>query len=154
MLLLILMSLHASAESQVRTIASVNGFKPSERTVKAIEHAASVYNLDTKDLTAIAIIETGLGSNIKVNRNKNGTIDSGLFQVNSINQAKCAQYNLSSHEGSALCAAKLLNELRKTRSDYVSAYHSKTPSIKEIYRKKIKNILDKTKKRYYANIEQ
>ena len=81
-------------------------------------------------LTAIGIIETGLGKYAKTRNNTNGTQDRGVFQINTVNYPKCVEYNLDSPEGSALCAAKLLSQIKAKRADYLGVYHSKTPSKK------------------------
>lgn len=134
-------------EMMILNLAHSNGFTISKRILNAIKNASDQYNIPAIELTAIAIIETSLGNNLKRSTNKNGTIDRGLFQINSVNRQFCIEYNLDSNEGSALCAAKLLDNLRQTRTDYIGAYHSKTPSKKSIYLKKIakvfKNYSDK-----------
>jgi hypothetical protein len=134
-------NVYAGVENNIRIFAKVNGYNPSDRIVSAIARAAVRYNILAAELTAIAIVETSLGTNIKSHHNSNGTIDKGLFQINSINQSKCVEYNLNSPEGSAMCAAKLLYEIRKHYKDYLGVYHSKTPSMKNIYLKKVNQIL-------------
>lgn len=127
-------------DQSIADLAQANGLAVSDRTVKAIVNAAKRYGLSTLELAAIATIETNLGNNIQTRLNKNGTYDKGLFQINTINRNACVEYNLDSHEGSAYCAAKLLSTLKNTRSDYLGAYHSKTPSKKAIYLKKLAKV--------------
>lgn len=125
----------------VINLAKSNGFKPSKRIVNSIVKASEVYYLDPLELTAIAIIESGIGKYSTIRINRNGTRDVGLFQINTINRKQCIEYNLYSPEGSSLCAAKLLSQHKTKRSDYLGVYHSKTPSLKKKYMQKIGQIL-------------
>lgn len=130
-------------EVRVTRLAQVNGYKPSKRVVKAIANAAREYGVRPRDLTAIAIVETGLGRYERTVVNKNGTKDVGLFQINEINHDKCVEYNLESPEGSAMCAAKLLSEIKKRHADYVARYHSKTLKHRIKYARKISSVFEK-----------
>jgi hypothetical protein len=135
----------AKDQSQdVRDVALANGFTPSERIVNAILRASETYQIDSIELTAIAIVETGLGKNAKTRVNSNGTKDHGLFQINTVNAPKCVEYNLDSPEGSALCAAKLLSQIKARRADYLGVYHSKTPSRKLVYMQKLDQVMSQT----------
>lgn len=127
----------------VLELADSNGFKPTKRVVQAIVNASRTHGIDIAELTAIGIVETGLGKYAKTRRNKNGTYDHGLFQINTVNHGYCIEYNLESPEGSALCAAKLLARIKKNRADYLGVYHSKTPTKKEVYMRKLSNVLQK-----------
>jgi hypothetical protein len=131
----------ADPKDEVKMLAEANGLHATERNISAIVYASNYYRINVSELTAIAIIETGLGKNVKPRHNSNGTIDTGLFQINTINQPKCIEYNLDSPEGSALCAAKLLYNIKKSRKDYLGVYHSKTPSRKIPYLKRVNEIL-------------
>lgn len=131
------------SEASVQGLAQANGFKPSKRIVKAIVNAAKTYDINPTKLTAIAIVETGLGRYERTVLNKNGTKDVGLFQINEVNHEKCVEYNLESPEGSALCAAKLLSSLKKRHDDFLGRYHSNTPKHKQRYQEKIKTVLAK-----------
>ena len=132
--------------SEVTTMAKANGFTPDNRTIRAIEKAAKTYSIDVKELTAIAIVETGLGRYTRDQLNSNGTKDVGLFQINEINHATCVEYNLRSPEGSALCAAKLLASLKKRHQDYLVKYHSKTLKHRINYGRKITSVFQKAEK--------
>lgn len=141
--LLLIIGLQASADTAtVRKIAVANGYAPTKRVMKAISNAAKTYNVPVNKMTAIAIVETGIGRFTTIRKNKNATVDVGLMQINTINKQYCLEYDLHTDEGSAMCAAKLLSKLRKKRPhDWYAAYHSKTPSHKEIYKNKIDKIL-------------
>ncbi len=126
---------------EVRDLAKSNGFKPSQRIVDAILKASETYQIDALELTAIGIVETGLGKYARTRKNSNGTHDRGVFQINTVNYPKCVEYNLDSPEGSSLCAAKLLSQIKTKRADYLGVYHSKTPSKKAKYMQKITKVL-------------
>lgn len=132
-------------EARVTRLAQANGYKPSQRVVKAIANAARVYGIRPRDLTAIAIVETGLGRYERTMVNANGTKDVGLFQINEVNHEKCLEYNLESPEGSAMCAAKLLAEIKKRHADFVARYHSKTLKHRLNYGRKISSVFEKAK---------
>lgn len=126
---------------EIMALANANGFQPSKRIVEAIVNAADQYQIDAIELTAIGIIETGLGKYARTRTNSNGTHDKGVFQINTVNYPKCVEYNLDSPEGSALCAAKLLSQIKAKRADYLGVYHSKTPSKKSKYMQKVSQVL-------------
>lgn len=126
----------------VDALAKANGYEPSKRIIGAIIRAADTYDIDALELTAIGIVETGLGKFSTAKKNTNGTKDRGVFQINTVNYSKCVEYNLDSPEGSALCAAKLLSKIKLYRADYLGVYHSKTPSKKLKYLNKVSQVLN------------
>jgi hypothetical protein len=134
-------SIHAR-HNAVLSLAKQNGFKPSSRVISAIVAAAQAYHLDALELSAIAIVETGMGKYSQTHKNANGTIDTGLFQINTVNKPKCVEYNLESPEGSSMCAAKLLSTIKKKHADYLGRYHSKTPAKKEKYLRKLASVME------------
>lgn len=140
--LIVVNALAIDTAKEVETLAKSNGFKVSKRVVNAIVFASNKYGIDALELTAIGIVETGLGKYTKTRKNSNGTHDKGLFQINTVNHPKCVEYNLDSPEGSALCAAKLLYQIKSKRTDYLGVYHSKTPSKKAIYLQKVTKVLE------------
>lgn len=131
----------STVENEIRELALANGFSPNTRLVNAIATASAIYEIDALELTAIAIVETGLGTNVVARKNTNGTIDKGLFQINSVNHKECIEYNLDSFEGSSLCAAKILSRIKEKHKDYVGVYHSKTKHLKAAYLEKVERIL-------------
>lgn len=128
----------------IEDLARANGFNVSKRVADSILNASNQYNINAIELTAIGIVETGLGKYSRTRQNKDGSIDKGVFQINSVNHSKCVEYNLESPEGNALCAAKLLAEIKTRRADYLGVYHSKTPSKKAKYLQKITKVLAST----------
>jgi len=137
------LSIEINAHSKdVEALARANGFIPTKRVIDAIIYASEMYEIDALELTAIGIVETGLGKYSAIKKNSNGTYDRGIFQINTVNYSKCVEYNLDSPEGSALCAAKLLSKIKSYRADYLGVYHSKTPSKKTKYLNKISQALN------------
>lgn len=145
---LLLLSSQAKANDfkDVQDLALKNGFKPSKQVIRAVVKAARWYGLNPLDLGAIGLIETGLGKFNQDTVNKNGTVDTGIFQINTINKSKCIEYDLNTPEGSALCAAKLLAKIKRHYASkdpqWSAIYHSKTKSYKEKYFRKIAKVLD------------
>jgi hypothetical protein len=119
----------------------LNGFKASKEIIDAITEASEAYQVDPLHLTAIAILETGLGTNVKTRKNKNGTLDKGVFQINTVNFEKCKAFRLETVQGSAFCAAKLVSQIKMSKPDDIAKYHSKTPSKKQVYFVKLTKVL-------------
>lgn len=117
---------------------------------QAIDGAAAAYGVDARVLKAIAYLESSGGKFTGPKVNKNGTVDLGAFQINSIHWATtCKMYNVATLKGNALCAARLLKQHKKFKgsdADWVGRYHSKTPSKKVKYAKKIKDFIAKSDK--------
>jgi hypothetical protein len=125
-----------SAHNSIVALVRANGFVAHSKTVLAIIAASKAYNVKPTHLAAIAIVETGFGRYARTRLNRNGTIDRGVFQINSVNNKKCAAFNLDTVEGNAFCAALILSHIPD-----VASYHSRTPTKKMIYSKKIAQVL-------------
>lgn len=142
MILMFILSLSWADTATVHRVAAMNGYAPSKAVKQAISNAAEAYNIPVAKMTAIAIVETGIGTFTATKKNKNGTYDKGLFQINSVNKPACMEYDLQTDQGSAMCAAKLLNKLRKKWPlDYYARYHSHTESFRNVYKNKVENVL-------------
>jgi hypothetical protein len=122
----------------------------ADRLERAIVRAARTYNVDVRMLQAVAFLESSGGKQSQVRANSNGTWDIGPFQINSIHwKSTCTMYRVETVEGNTLCAARILAQhLRRYPADpyAVGRYHSKTPSKKKNYAKKVKDFLAKTDK--------
>lgn len=133
------------ADSIYNTLSQLalnNGVNAPNRVITAIINAGNRYGVNPLELTAIGILESRLDPNA-IHFNKN-SIDIGMFQINSVNLTKCKEYNVQSIEGSCLCAAKLLNIIRKNHpKDALGRYHSKTIRRKLAYIGRIQSILNK-----------
>lgn len=130
-----------TVQDRIKALAQDNGFEATDEIADAIADAAQAFQVDALQLTAIGIIETGLGKYLKTRRNRNGTIDQGLFQINTVNLPKCKAFRIETIQGSAFCAAKLMSQIRMVRPSDVAKYHSKTPSKKSIYFAKMTKVL-------------
>ncbi len=122
---------------------------PSVEVLKTIYQAAKQFKVDAQDLIKIAFVE----SSFKVDArrvNTNGTVDFGMFQINSVHWSKeCNAFNIFSLQGNAQCAAKLLSIAKKhadTDVHWTGRYHSKTPSLKVAYAQKLTTIIVKNRK--------
>lgn len=132
-----------TVQDKIKELAESNGFEASDEVADAIANASKAFDVDALQLTAIGIIESGLGKYAKTRLNRNGTHDHGVFQINTVNLPKCKAFRIDTVEGSAFCAAKLLSQIKIKKPSDVAKYHSKTPSKKMIYFKKITQVLNK-----------
>lgn len=132
-----------TVQDQVKALAIANGFEASDQVADAIAKASKAYDVDALQLTAIGIIESGLGKNpkAKMRLNQNGTFDRGVFQINTVNWPKCREFHIDTVEGNAFCAAKLLSQIKMSKPSDLGKYHSKTPSKKIAYFAKITKVL-------------
>jgi soluble lytic murein transglycosylase-like protein len=84
-----------------------------------------------------------------LHRNRNGSIDYGLMQINSIHLPALAQYGISTNKLMEPCASVYIAawHLRHKMNKYgnswmaVGAYHSETPSLRDQYAQQIIGIL-------------
>lgn len=136
-----------TVQDQVKALALANGFGATDQVADAIAKASKAYEIDAMQLTAIGIIESGLGTNprAKLRKNSNGTHDRGVFQINTVNWPKCKEFQLDTVEGNAFCAAKLLSQIKIKKPSDLGKYHSKTcrPDFcpKKTYYAKITKVL-------------
>ena len=108
---------------------------------RAIEEAARLHGVKREYLRAIAMVESSGRTNPPDRINKNGTIDRGMFQINSINWHKCIPLNLRNPGGSARCAARLIRKIKPKNLYDLAKYHSKTPKYRERYADKLRRAL-------------
>lgn len=120
------------------TICDASEQGPSKDAVKAIYKAATKYDVDAQDLVRIAFVESRFKVDAK-RVNPNGTIDYGMFQINSVHwTTTCKGLDIMTLEGNAFCAAKLLSSaMRHAGKDkqWIGRYHSNTPKRKRFYAK-------------------
>lgn len=112
--------------------------------LQIIFEAADKYKLNADRLVRIAYVESRFKHDA-IRQNKNGTIDIGYFQINSIHwHTTCKEYDVTQFKGNAMCAAKLLamHKLSASHKDklWPSRYHSKTPSKKAAYARKLASV--------------
>lgn len=130
-----------TVQDKIKALALQNGFTASDDVADAIVKASKAFDVDALQLTAIGIIESGLGKNAKTRRNRNGTHDKGVFQINTVNWQRCAEFRLETVQGNAFCAAKLMSQIKMRKPSDLGAYHSKTPSKKIAYFAKLTKVL-------------
>lgn len=138
---------YIALKAKINELALANGFKVGPEVVEAIARASKAYDVDAMNLTAIGIIESGLGKYTTSKKNRNGSFDKGVFQINTVNWPKCPEFKLDTLEGNAFCAAKLLSQIKPTNHYDLAEYHSKTPSKKEAYFQKIAKV-------FQANVDK
>lgn len=106
-----------------------------------IEKAALKYKVDPQTMRAIAHVESSSGKYAVLRKNKNGTFDYGIFQINSIHwSTTCKIYDVTKPQGNAYCAARLLAQHKGAQDKdpmWQARFHSKTPSKKAAYYAKL-----------------
>lgn len=130
-----------TTQDKIKALALQNGFEATDAVADAIDKASKAFDVDALQLTAIGIIESGLGKNAKTRLNRNGTHDKGVFQINTVNWSKCAEFKIETLQGNAFCAAKLLSQIKIKKPQDLGKYHSKTPSKKIAYFAKLTKVL-------------
>ena len=130
-----------TVQDQVKALALANGFEATDQVADAIAKASKAFDVDALQLTAIGILESGLGKNAKTRLNKNGTHDKGVFQINTVNWPKCKEFHIETLQGNAFCAAKILSQIKMRKPSDLGKYHSKTPSKKNAYFAKLTKVL-------------
>jgi len=114
-----------------------------------IEEAAANFGTNADVLRAIAIVESKVRPQA-VNVNPNGSIDRGLFQINSIHLPELAAAGIGPDDLHDVClssnvAALLLKRKIKVFGDTwaaVGAYHSTIPAKSERYIRKVRAVFD------------
>lgn len=125
------------------TLAAAHKARANEVDI-AIAKAAHKYNLDVRLMRAIANVETNMGTTKLIRQNKNGTIDVGVFQINTVSFKLCKDLNILLMQGNADCAARILAHHKRTyrgQFPYWVAYHSKTPSRAAQYEARVRKVL-------------
>jgi soluble lytic murein transglycosylase-like protein len=110
------------------------------------------YGISPLLLKNIAKVESDLNPNC-VNRNKNGTTDYGIMQINSVHFSQLAAYginqnNIMNPKINILAGAILVKNLTDKRLlsyDSIGRYHSNTPYFKSIWTQKLGFELSKSK---------
>lgn len=103
-------------------------------------------------LKNIAKIESSLNPNC-VNKNKNGTVDYGIMQINSVHFQELKKYginesNIMNPKVNIMAGAILLKNILKNGEleyDQIGKYHSKTPYFKSLWVQKLDLELQKNK---------
>lgn len=109
---------------------------PSIATLRLINKVAHAHGIDSQDMVRIAAIESRFDQGAR-RVNRNGTVDVGMFQVNSVQwDTVCKGLDVFNLKGNAECAARIIAGHKKHASNdaaWLGRYHSKTPSKKLAY---------------------
>lgn len=113
------------------------------------QEAGSRYQVSPKLLWSIAKVESGLDPSA-INQNRNGTVDVGLMQVNSIwaEQLGKTWDHLDDPCTNVMAGAWILNQCVQIYGytwEAVGCYHSRTPERRDAYALKIATILAHTR---------
>jgi len=112
-----------------------------QATLQVIYEVAHQYNIDAQDLLQIALTESSFNQRAK-RVNKNGTVDWGMFQINSVHwTTTCRHFDIRTLRGNAQCAATIIASLQARHGakdpNWIGRYHSATPSRKRAYVKRL-----------------
>lgn len=131
----------------VVTILYGLSFGVGERVLSArelIKKACKEYAVDYDLALRIAYVESRFDQKA-FRRNKNDTIDVGMFQVNSIHHMRlCRGLDVYSLEGNTYCAIKILSGLKRryklVDNHWYGRYHSRTIVKKLAYVEKLRKV--------------
>lgn len=123
---------------RVATYVAKAGYTPNPDAVRAIVKASKTFRVNAIDLARLAILETGFDPNKKPSVNSNRTVDYGMFRINDVNRnTVCSEFDVETIEGNALCAAKIVADLKANWGSkdprWIARFHSKTPALKHEY---------------------
>lgn len=109
-----------------------------------VKAACREYAIDENLVLRIAKVESNFNQKA-FRRNKNGTIDVGMFQVNSIHHMRlCRGLDVYSLEGNTYCAIKILSGLKRryklVDNHWYGRYHSRTKARKLAYVAKLRKV--------------
>jgi soluble lytic murein transglycosylase-like protein len=143
-----LMSGHSTALGQ--TTSNGRAVRPpaSERCLLP---AAQRHGVNPKILKAILQVESGMRADV-VNHNRNGTIDVGMAQINSIHFPELAQWGITPSQLMEPCVATHVAAWHLKRSLLrhgntwfgVAAYHSATPEHNLRYQELVRREMTRT----------
>ncbi len=111
--------------------------------------AASFHRVNPLILRAIAIVESG-GRPDATNRNRNGSVDYGMMQINSIHLPELARYGIGVNDLYDGCKSVFTGALilRRSIDKYgntwaaVGSYNSATPYFRDRYAAKVKSVVE------------
>jgi len=113
------------------------------KDLQVILEVSKEFKLQPDKLLRIAYVESRFNHNA-IRQNKNGTIDVGMMQINSVHwTTTCKAFDILKLKGNVQCAAKLLSmhKLKASTDMYwIGRYSSKTPSIKFKYYQKLQAV--------------
>ena len=115
--------------------------------VDCVDDAAAYHRVNPVILRAIIALESG-GNPNTVRKNKNGSLDYGLTGINSVHLSKLSQYGIQDRDLMNPCINVYVSgwlyskKIAKYGDTWqaVGAYHSETPTHRDIY---IRSIMQK-----------
>ena len=121
--------------------------------------AAAYHGVNPWILRAIAHVESGFNQSAQ-NRNRNGTRDYGMMQINSIHLPELARHGVTQNDlfdgcKSAHVAAWLLRRKMDRHGNTwnaVGAYHSETPVFRDPYARRVKAVILRWSKTHKTGI--
>ena len=146
--ILIAMAIFFSSNAWAARLPPPQNFPVGKPTLECVAAAARHHDVPLALLLGVNSVEMG-NTNQNVG-NKNGSLDTGAFQINSIHFAEAATYgathaDLASRgcynaQYAAMLLSRALNHPTQQHKDYytrAAGYHSWTPRYNKIYRKKL-----------------
>lgn len=123
--------------------------------------AASFHRVNPVILRAIAIVESG-GRPDATNRNRNGSVDYGMMQINSIHLPELARYGVGVSDLYDGCKSVFTGALilRRSIDKYgntwaaIGSYNSATPYFRDRYAAKVKSVVNYLLAHGYADEAQ
>jgi len=114
-----------------------------------VDDAATYHNVDPWILRAIAYVESGNRADA-IHKNKNGTLDVGIAQINQVHFAVLSTYGISATDLLDPCtsfytAAWLLKDKMRVHGATwlaVGAYHSENPVERDKYSARVRSVFD------------
>lgn len=126
------------------------GFVSMIASADCFDDAAAAYQVNPWILRGIAHVESRFNPHA-INRNRNGTMDIGMMQTNSIHLPRLAKYGIAKQDIMQPCisvhvAAWMLREKMDKHGNTwnaVGAYHSETPFYRDRYAARVRTIIRK-----------
>lgn len=135
--------------TQPASVRPASGPSASARVAACLAAAAAHHQVDPALLRAIAVVESGLNPQAMGARNRNGTHDIGLMQVNSSWLPRLARFGIDAQGLRDPCVSAyvgawiLADNIRRHGPVWraVGAYNARTPSRQVIYVEKVQREL-------------
>jgi soluble lytic murein transglycosylase-like protein len=116
----------------------------SFRAQYCLGQSAAFHGVNADILHAIILVESD-GRPLVVNRNRNGTLDIGMAQINSIHLPELARYGIKQEHLFDECIAAFVagwhyaRQVRHLGNTWqaIGAYHSRTPHLNEAYQRRV-----------------
>ena len=140
------MKLHAS------TLAALLLLSTTASAANCIDEAAAYYQVNPLVLRAIAIVESSARPGA-VNINVNGSMDRGMYQINSIHLNELSGVGIVPADLHDVCLSSYIASLLLKRHKLrfgdtwaaVGAYHSTTPEKRDAYSRKVRVVFNMMK---------